>query len=366
MADAADSKSVALKSVRVQVPPPARRGSPCKPSVCKGFFMPKLAAGPLSLSRGKEKRMITIPLINKIAELFLILFVSAALVKAGVFRADFSKPLSKMVLYFVTPCVIFNSFQKELTQEVRQGLLIAIVLAVAFQLLFFLVAEILRRVWKATEVERASIVFTNAGNLIIPLVSYVLGPEWVIYVSGYILVFNVMFWTVGIRMFDGQSAVSFRKIFLNPNILAIVAGLLLLFTGLHLPEPVAIAFEDVAAMIGPLSMMVTGMIVGGKKTRELFANPRIFGVVVFRMVVCSGLAVLLAALCSQAGDLFLGKSFIMIPLLSALAPAASNVNVVAILYDKDAPYASAINILTTLSCIVTIPLWILVYNALAG
>ncbi len=310
--------------------------------------------------------MLTIPLIHKNGELFLILFVSAALVKTHVFRADYSKPLSGIVLYFVTPCVIFNSFQKELTSEVRQGLLVAIVLAVVFQLLFFLVSEILRRVWKATEVERASIVFTNAGNLIIPLVSYVLGPEWVIYVSGYILVFNVMFWTVGIRMYDGQSTFSIRRILLNPNILAIIAGLLLLFTGLHLPAPVSIAFEDVAAMIGPLSMMITGMIVGGKKISELFANRRIFGVLLFRMVVCSGLAVLLAVLCSRSGLPFLGKTFVMIPLLSALAPSASNVNVVAILYDKDAPYASAINILTTLCCIVTIPLWILAYQALAG
>ena len=144
--------------------------------------------------------MITIPLIKKIAELFLILFATAALVKTGVFKADYSRVLSRISLYFVTPCVIFNSFQKELTPDVQQGLLITAGLAVAFQLVFFLVASVLRRVWKAPEVERASIVFTNAGNLIIPLVAYVLGQEWVIYVSSYILVFNVMFWTIGIRM----------------------------------------------------------------------------------------------------------------------------------------------------------------------
>ena len=68
--------------------------------------------------------MITVPLVKKIAELFLILFATAALVKAGVFRADFGKVLSRVSLNFVTPCVIFNSFQKTLTPEIRQGLLI--------------------------------------------------------------------------------------------------------------------------------------------------------------------------------------------------------------------------------------------------
>lgn len=310
--------------------------------------------------------MITIPLIRKIAELFLILFATAALVKTGVFRADYSRVLSRISLYFVTPCVVFNSFQKELTAEVQQGLLIAVGLAAAFQLIFFLAAAILRRAWKATEVERASIVFTNAGNLVIPLVAYVLGQEWVIYVSAYILVFNVMFWTAGIRMFDSGSPFRLKKVLLNPNILAVLFGLLLLFTGISLPEPAAIAFSDVAGMIGPLSMMITGMVVGGMKFSDMFANRRIFGVLFFRMVFCSGLAVLLAAVSGLAGSTSFGKAIVVIPLLSAIAPSASNINQVAILYNRDAPYASAINVLTTLSCIVTMPLWMWLFDILAG
>ncbi len=308
--------------------------------------------------------MITIPLVKKIAELFLILFATAALVKTGVFKADYSRVLSRISLYFVTPCVIFNSFQKELTPDVQQGLLITAGLAVAFQLVFFLVAAVLRRVWKATEVECASIVFTNAGNLIIPLVAYVLGQEWVIYVSSYILVFNVMFWTIGVRMFDHESAFSIRKVLLNPNILAVLFGLLLLFAGVSLPEPAAVAFSDVAGMIGPLSMMITGMVVGSMKPRDLFANRRIFGVLFFRMILCSGLAVLLAAVSGLAGSSSFGKAIVIIPLLSAIAPSASNINQVAILYNRDAKYASAINVLTTLSCIVTIPLWMALFDLL--
>ena len=306
--------------------------------------------------------MIAIPLAKKIAELFLILFATAALVKTGVLKAENSKVLSKLSLYFVTPCVIFNSFQKELTPEIERGLLIAAALAVGFQLLFFLIAAVLRRLWKATEVERASIVFTNAGNLVIPLVAFVKGQDWVIYTSAYILVFNVLFWTVGVRMFDRENAPSFRKALLNPNILAIVAGLVILFTRLRLPEPLALAFSDVAAMIGPLSMMITGMVVGGMTFRGMFGNRRVFGVIFFRMVLASGLAVLAAALAARL--LPTDQAIVIIPLLAALAPSASNINQVAILYNKDAQYASSINVLTTLSCIATIPLWVVVYEAL--
>ena len=308
--------------------------------------------------------MITAPLIQKIAELFLILFVTAALVKTKILKAEDSKVLAKLSLNFVTPCVIFNSFRKELTPEVTQGLLAALLLGAVCQAVFILVAWVMKKVWHATVVERASLIFTNAGNLIIPIVSYVLGQEWVIYVSGYVTMFNILCWTYGLRMFDADSALSLRRILLNPNILAVIFGLVFLFLGIEITGPIGIAFEDVAAMIGPLSMMITGMVVGSMTLKDLTANPRIWVVIFFRMVVCSGLVVLLAALSGVVGLIPSGKYIVMIVLLSAIAPSASNINQLAILYNKDTKYASAINVVSTLCCIATMPLWMMVYEAL--
>lgn len=308
--------------------------------------------------------MIAIPLAKKITELFLILFASAALVKTGVLKTENSKVLSRLSLYFVTPCVIFNSFQKELTPEIWASLLTAAALAVCFQALFFLIAALLRRFWKANEVERASVAFTNVGNLIIPLVAFVKGQDWVIYTSAYILVFNALFWTVGLRMFDRENAMNLRKALLNPNILAIAAGMITLLARVKLPEPLALAFSDVAAMIGPLTMIITGMVVGGTTFRGMFANRRVFGVLFFRMILASGLAVLAAVLAARIFPV--DQAIVMIPLLGAIAPSGSNINQVAILYNKDARYASAINVLTTLSCIATMPLWVTLYEALVG
>ncbi len=310
--------------------------------------------------------MIALPLVRKIAELFLILFAFAALVKKGVLKSGDSQVLSRVSLYFVTPCVVFNSFLKEVGPDVRQGLLLSLGFALVVHLAYFLVARILVKTWKATEVEQASVVFTNAGNLVIPLVAYALGEEWVIYVSGYILVFNALFWTMGVRIFDSESRHSLRKMLLNPNILAILAGMLVMLTGLKLPETLSIVFSDVAAMIGPLSMMIIGMVTGGMPLRELVSNRRVWGVLLFRMVVCSGVAVLLAIVFVKAGWAASDNRILLIPLLSAIAPSATNIPQMAILYDHDARYASAINILTTLSCILTIPLWVALYQVITG
>ena len=310
--------------------------------------------------------MIVFPLIQKIAELFLILFAAAALVRLKLLRSEDSRVLSQVSLNFVTPCVIFNSFRKDLTAEVLQGLAVTILLGIAFHILFMIIARILGHVWKATEVERASIIFTNAGNLIIPIVAYVLGQEWVIYVSGYVVVFNIICWTYGVRLFDNEGPLEIRRILLNPNLLAVGAGLLFLLLRIPLPGPIGIAFDDIASMIGPFSMIITGMIVGSMQFSDIFGNRRIFLVVFFRMILCSGAAVGLALLTGIAHRIPSGEQIVMISLLSAIAPTGNNINLLAILYNKDAKYATAINVLTTLSCIATIPLWVMLYQRLVG
>ena len=308
--------------------------------------------------------MIAIPLIQKIAELFLILFTAAGLVKAKILKSEDSKVLSRLSLYFVTPCVIFNSFQTKLTPEIQQGLLMAILVACGCEALYFLAAALMKRFWHATEVERASVVFTNAGNLILPIVAYIMGPEWVIYVSGYILVFNVLFWSFGLRMLDSGKGVNLKKMLFNPNMLAAICGMICLFAGIQLSGPLKIAFEDVAVMIGPLSMMITGMIVGSMNFRSLFENKRIWFVLLMRMIVTSGAAVLLICLSGIPSLIPSGKTIVMIALLSATAPSASNINQMAIIYNKDAKYASAINVVSTLSCILTMPFWMMIYELL--
>ena len=106
------------------------------------------------------------------------------------------------------------------------------------------------------------------------------------------------------------------------------------------------------------------MMIGGMTFRGMFANHRVFGVIFFRMVLASGLAVLAAVLVVRF--LPVDRNIVMVILLGAIAPSASNINQMAILYNRDAGYASSINVLTTLSCIVTIPLWFMLFEALIG
>lgn len=67
--------------------------------------------------------MVTVLLIRKIVELFLIMLLGYAIVKSKIIQAKESSVLSKLSLYLVVPCVIINSFQIEFTENVKKWLI---------------------------------------------------------------------------------------------------------------------------------------------------------------------------------------------------------------------------------------------------
>ena len=61
--------------------------------------------------------MLSLILLQQIAQLFIIIFLGWAIVKAGILKSEDSKTLSMVLLYIITPCVILNAFQIERTVD---------------------------------------------------------------------------------------------------------------------------------------------------------------------------------------------------------------------------------------------------------
>ena len=70
---------------------------------------------------------------------------------------------------------MIDSFQIELTQRTAAGLAIAVVAAAAAHLFMIVVVWLLGKPLGFNRIEKVSIIYTNAGYLVIPLVSSVLG-----------------------------------------------------------------------------------------------------------------------------------------------------------------------------------------------
>ena len=120
---------------------------------------------------------ISILLMEQIAELFLMIFMGFLIVKTGLLKDDDSKVLSKIVLYLIIPCVIINAFQVDYTMDTVKGLLIALAASVMIQIILLIILSVLGKILHLNEVEIASVYYSNSGNLIVPIVTFILGQE---------------------------------------------------------------------------------------------------------------------------------------------------------------------------------------------
>ena len=306
--------------------------------------------------------MISILLMEKIAGLFLMMLLGFVIVKTHVVEKEDSLVLSKISLYLIMPCVILQAFQVEFNKEVREGLIVAFGVSIVIHILLLFLSLAAKRIFSLNEVELASVIYSNAGNLIIPLVIGVLGEEWVIYTSAFLSVQLVFIWTHGKLLFTGEKKPDWKKIYLNPNMIAVYAGFFLLFTGWRFPIILQDTMGAVSGMIGPVSMMITGMLVAGMSFRKMLGEKRIYLITFLRMIVCPALILILMKI-SQVEQLVAnGEHVLLITFLATMTPAASTITQFAQIYKKDAEYASAINIFTTLLCIITMPVFVALYS----
>ncbi|BFL40672.1 AEC family transporter [Agathobaculum sp. NSJ-28] len=307
---------------------------------------------------------ISLILMREIVQLFIILLMGYIIVRAKLLRPEDSRSLSVVMVYLLTPCVIINAFQVEYTPQVMAGLIFSFAISIAAHILFLLLTRLLAGPLHLDVIERTAVIYTNAGILVIPLVNALLGPEYVIYSCAFIVVQQVLIWTHCRSLLCGTRGMEWRKLFLNVNIIAIVAGCALFLLRVPLPALINDTLGTLGDMFGPLGMLLAGMVIADTPLRRLFTTPRNYLPVLLRLLAFPLVTVLLLRAAGAAGWIADGKNILMIVYLACITPACATVTSLAQLYDRNAAYSSALYVLTTLLSIVTMPVMIGVYDAL--
>lgn len=305
---------------------------------------------------------ISILLMEQIIQLFLMIFMGFLIVKAKLLNSEDSKILSIIVLYLIIPCVIINAFQVDYTPQTVKGLLIALAGSVMTQVILLIIVSILGKVFHLNEVEVASIYYSNSGNLIVPIVMFILGKEWVLYGCVFMSVQLVFIWTHCKKIISRESTYDWRKIVLNINMISIAIGIVLFLTRIHLPEDINSTLSAVGGMIGPASMIVTGMLFAGMDFKQIFASKRVYFVTFLRLIVVPAIALVLIKFSYLASLSSNGPKIMLIVFLAIITPSASTVTQMCQAYGNDSQYASAINVVTTLLAIITMPLMVMLFQ----
>jgi len=108
-------------------------------------------------------------------------------------------------------------------------------------------------------------------------------------------------------------------------------------------------------------MMVTGMLIAEMSLKDIFTNGRVYFITFLRLIAVPAVALLLLKVSGLVNGSPDGKKLLLIVFLAVITPSASTITQMCQVYGNS-QYASAINVMTTLFSIVTMPLMVLLFQ----
>lgn len=314
-------------------------------------------------------------LVQQVAVLLLIMIPGFLLAKFHLVGDGFGKSIANVILYAAQPALIIMGFVSvDFNTDVIIRMLMVFVLALIAHALFYLLGLL---TYKNAPEKRKNVllfatVFTNAGYMGVPLLEALFArefPEISIYGSVYITAFNIFCWSLGCYIYTkDKKYISVRKIVFNPATISTIIGVILFaFSAVaSVREAVIVPFfreEGVVRsfiinmknLVAPLSMLLIGFRFASVKLRGAFKDKYLYIGLFVSLFAVPFVTFLLTKLVSLVG-IYTDVLATSILLVSAAAPAATATGMFAEKFDGDAPYASLVVSLTSLLCVISMPI----------
>ena len=145
-----------------------------------------------------------------------------------------------------------------------------------------------------------------------------------------------------------------------------IIGIALFVLEIRLPVVVDSCVSGFGDMISPASMMVIGMVIGDVDLKWVFRQKRPYLICLIRLIVFPVIAAFAFAGLERTGIHPDAEYILMIVLIATAAPQTAMVTQLTQIYGKDSRYASVINVMSVIFCIITMPLMVLIYEMLIG
>jgi len=294
---------------------------------------------------------------NSLIALALCIAVGFFCRRRQLFNDTHTAGMLSLLVKVAMPCAVFMSLMRPFST----ALLLESVATFFITGAIFLAGGVLglgvARVMKASLQERQSwrfgLTFGNVGFMGIPVITAVFGYEGLFYVAMALASFNLITFTIGVKIFDteGTSKTSpLQVIIKNPALAGTIIGFIFFLTGFRLPAPIESGVALIADLNSPLSMILIGALLAKEPLKETFTDLRVLPPNAVKLIVIP-IASLFALRWFLPNPIMLGT----IVTLMAMPPAA-NTAIFAEQFGGDSVAATRLVIVGTLLCVVTVPL----------
>lgn len=288
----------------------------------------------------------------------IFMFLGAVLYKTELVSKEGSKTLTNILIYIITPVAIFKSLCIERTAENMQAFALSFLLCGVAQLVGLFASHFC---FKKQPIEDFAASFANVGFFGIPVIEAVLGSRAVFYMAPLVFFVGTLQHSYGVSLLLGKkSSFNWKRVLFAPNTIGLLAGMLAFFTnlGTKIPETLMKCVSLTSNMSAFYAMTILGIFFIQADLKQLYKNFKIYLISFIKLLAVPVLVAVLFKFIPASYDMK------MAILLAFAGPVGSNVANYALLYDKDYSTASLYVSVSTVLCLVSLPLFSAIAEAI--
>ncbi|EKQ54288.1 MULTISPECIES: AEC family transporter [unclassified Clostridium] len=310
-------------------------------------------------------------ILNALGSVFsIVLMISAGyfLSHKGWFDEKTSKLFSKLVCNLAIPCLMISQFTESFDKDKLLNLGNGLFAPFASMAICYLIAVIVSKIIKVEEGRigtfRSMFFVSNSIFIGLPVNMALFGEKSIPNVLLYYIANTTFFWTLGVYGIskDGQTSkaniLSFDtlKRIMSPPLLSFMFAIILILLDVHLPKFLLDTCKYFGNLTTPLAMLFIGITIYSVDFKEYKFSRDMIAIMLGRFLVSP---ILILVLCNFSNTPILMKEVFVI---QAAMPVMTNTAIVSKSYNADYEYATINTIITTISSLLVIPIYMLLLS----
>lgn len=295
--------------------------------------------------------------LQEMIPLYFMVFIGLFCRKMNIFNEKSKDTITQLLLNVTLPLIILYSLNATFTYDI-----VIDMLWLTSMSLFIIFASVIYAAWlrKRAKLPKAQktvyeslIIFGNQGFIGFAIIYIIFDEPGMMYITIFNVCYLFLIWSYGIYLFTKQkNAVNWKLVFFNPGTLSTSLGVVVLFSPYTWPNFILDTFEMVGKMTIPLSMILIGILLAEMKRSQInmyIKNRYIWKAALFRLCIIP--TFLFVFLMFQVP-----YHLFVVAVLTSAMPSASTVSIYAQKFGGDSSFSSVGVIVTTVLCVITIPL----------
>lgn len=307
--------------------------------------------------------MIIFSAAGSVFSIVIMICIGYILTAKKWFNEGVSKLFSKLVCNIALPCLMISdlvgNFDREKLHSLSSGLIVPFVSMAVCYFIGLLVSKIIKIEKKRTGTFRSMFFVSNSIFIGLPVNMALFGESSVPYVLLYYIANTTFFWTIGAYGISKDGDVNSSKIFsketlirlISPPLMGFVIGIILILCNIHLPKFALDTCKYLGNLTTPLSMLFIGIIIYSVDLKKIKPNLEMAAIFAGRFLISPIIIYFLGR--------YLGLPSLMekVFVIQAAMPVMTNTSIVAKQYNADYEYAAVMTVVTTISSLVFIPIY---------